>query len=344
MRRTRCRATSRLQRKYSCRPGAAGERGHRWTVGSWAPWVPCRVVPACRGLHGTAASQAVIEPSAPPATPSPAEHRPSASDEPNARRPAPSRAVVDPAVPRFAEFDAAKFSNGADITNRWLPLQPGAGGSRWSNHRGGRIPHRITFTVTNLTKMIDGVETVVAYVEDYTEASSSRWRSLSTHRMTTVRSGTSGASRGIREGRVRGGADLDRRLDEAKPGIKMFADPSSHPEPGTRATRRGRVVRLRPPRRAPGRGLRQAGCFGTSTGSPSRATASRASSSSSRTPRASARSVSVGAGRRLAGGPLAQVDRHARRRAAGRVRPEGARPRGTRTDQPEGLRQTERMQ
>ena len=108
------------------------------------------LVVSCLLAVGTAAptaSQAVIEPSAPPATPSALPNTgPSAepSDEPNVPPTSaePSRSI-DPAVPRFAEFDAAKFSNGADITNRWLPLQPGR---RWITdgatiEDGTRIPH-----------------------------------------------------------------------------------------------------------------------------------------------------------------------------------------------------------
>ena len=76
--------------------------------------------------------------------------------------------ALDPLIPIFAEFDPSHFSNGATITNEWLPLQPGR---RWIEdgvtlEGGERIPHRITFTVTNLTKVIAGVKTAVVWVED----------------------------------------------------------------------------------------------------------------------------------------------------------------------------------
>jgi hypothetical protein len=197
--------------------------------------VSCLLAVGCTAAP--TASQAVIEPSAPPATPSALPNTgPSAepSDEPNVPPTSaePSESI-DPAVPRFAEFDAAKFSNGADITNRWLPLQPGR---RWITdgatiEDGTRIPHRITFTVTNLTKMIDGVQTVVAYVEDYTEGE------LVEMEIAFYAQDDDGTvwyfgehPEEYDEGEFVAAPTWIAGVDEAKPGIKMFADPSSHPE------------------------------------------------------------------------------------------------------------------
>ena len=63
------------------------------------------------------------------------------------------------------------FSNSTSISNEWLPLIPG---NRLvldgvTLEEGESLDHRIEFTVIDLTKMIGGVETVVAWIEDYSE-------------------------------------------------------------------------------------------------------------------------------------------------------------------------------
>jgi hypothetical protein len=70
--------------------------------------------------------------------------------------------------PEFPEFDAANFSDSAVIDNEWYPLEPG---TKWvfegTTTEGNEvIPHRLEFTVTDLTKEIQGVRTVVAWIED----------------------------------------------------------------------------------------------------------------------------------------------------------------------------------
>jgi len=75
--------------------------------------------------------------------------------------------------PEFAlpDFGTAKFSNPTNIDNKYFPMTPG-------NHyvfegiteEGGRqLTHSIIFTVTDLTKEIAGVESVVAYIVDYSD-------------------------------------------------------------------------------------------------------------------------------------------------------------------------------
>ena len=72
--------------------------------------------------------------------------------------------------PEFQEFDAANFSQSTVIDNEWYPLQPGTkfvfGGFTTENNQ--KIPHRLEFTVTDLTKEIQGVRTVVAWIADFT--------------------------------------------------------------------------------------------------------------------------------------------------------------------------------
>jgi uncharacterized membrane protein YkoI len=71
----------------------------------------------------------------------------------------------------FEDFDAESFSRPTSIDNPWLTLQPGR---RWvaegtTIEDGETQSHRIEFVVTDLTKRIDGVRTLVAWVVDYAD-------------------------------------------------------------------------------------------------------------------------------------------------------------------------------
>ncbi len=68
-------------------------------------------------------------------------------------------------------FDRSRFAHSTRIDNQWLPLAPGA---RFvlegrSNRGGGVLPHQVILTVTDLTKVIDGVRTVVLWDQDVNE-------------------------------------------------------------------------------------------------------------------------------------------------------------------------------
>jgi hypothetical protein len=67
-------------------------------------------------------------------------------------------------------FAAARFSRSADVTNRWFPLTPGTQFIyEGQTVEGGKsIPHRVVFTVTDLTKMVEGVRNVVIWDRDFT--------------------------------------------------------------------------------------------------------------------------------------------------------------------------------
>jgi hypothetical protein len=72
---------------------------------------------------------------------------------------------------RLEEFDPDNFDDPTNIDNQWYPMKPG---TQWiyegsTEDKGFTIPHRIVFTVTELTKVLEGVETVVAWVEDFSE-------------------------------------------------------------------------------------------------------------------------------------------------------------------------------
>ena len=79
-------------------------------------------------------------------------------------------AIIDP-VNRLEDFNPDNFDDSTNIDNLWYPLKPGTRRvlSGATEQSGLTIPHRIVFTVTDLIKVIEGVRTVVVYVEDYSE-------------------------------------------------------------------------------------------------------------------------------------------------------------------------------
>jgi hypothetical protein len=66
------------------------------------------------------------------------------------------------------DFDPTNFDDPTNVDNEWFPMQPGTqlALEGVTEDAGRSIPHRITFTVTDLTKVINGVRTVVAWVVD----------------------------------------------------------------------------------------------------------------------------------------------------------------------------------
>jgi hypothetical protein len=71
----------------------------------------------------------------------------------------------------WENFDPDTFDDPTNIHNDWLPLVPGTQMifEGVTVEEGEEIPHRIEFTVTDLTKEIDGTETVVIYVVDLSD-------------------------------------------------------------------------------------------------------------------------------------------------------------------------------
>jgi hypothetical protein len=69
------------------------------------------------------------------------------------------------------DFDRGNFTNGARIDNKWSPLVPGTQFVLVGRaDRGqGRRPHRVVLTVTDLTKVIDGVRSRVLWDRDYNQ-------------------------------------------------------------------------------------------------------------------------------------------------------------------------------
>ena len=69
----------------------------------------------------------------------------------------------------FEDFDRNTFERSTNVDNPWFPLKPGTQYVHRGStiERGKRIPHRLVTIVTDLTKVIDGVRTVVVWIEDY---------------------------------------------------------------------------------------------------------------------------------------------------------------------------------
>jgi hypothetical protein len=206
---------------------------HRSFLGArGALLVSCLLVGACSGAT-PAASPTAAQPSAPAspaASPSVEPSSPPPTASPSASASAEASPSGDPAKPVFAEFDPSKFSNGSNITNEWLPLQPGR---RWIEdgvtiEGGERIPHRIVFTVTSLTKKIDGIPTVVAYVEDYADGE------LVEKEIAFYAQDDDGTvwyfgehPEEYEDGEFVQAPTWIAGIAEAKPGVKVFADPST---------------------------------------------------------------------------------------------------------------------
>lgn len=72
----------------------------------------------------------------------------------------------------FKAFDPNNFDRSTEITNKWMPMLPG---TQWAyegtavDDEGNKFERRIEFTVTDLSKEINGVRTVVAWIVDYND-------------------------------------------------------------------------------------------------------------------------------------------------------------------------------
>jgi len=80
----------------------------------------------------------------------------------------------DPETPpcnTAAPFSAFSFNDPTKINNNWSPLIPGTQFTLngQADRGGGLLPHEVVTTVTDLTKVIDGVRTVVILEKDLNE-------------------------------------------------------------------------------------------------------------------------------------------------------------------------------
>jgi hypothetical protein len=71
----------------------------------------------------------------------------------------------------ITQFSAFNFSNPTKIDNKWNPLIPGTQFTLngIANRGGGLLPHQVVTTVTDLTKVVDGVRAVVVLEKDINE-------------------------------------------------------------------------------------------------------------------------------------------------------------------------------
>lgn len=90
--------------------------------------------------------------------------------------PTPSPTTSKPATPRPVPetgpppgYDRTAFKRSTTIDNKWFPNKPGMRRSYRGQtvEDGERLPHALTVIVTDLTKVIDGVRTVVIWERDY---------------------------------------------------------------------------------------------------------------------------------------------------------------------------------
>ena len=78
-----------------------------------------------------------------------------------------------PALVPTETLDLKKFAHPTEITNKWIPLKPG---TRWTydgttvEDDGKVVPHQIVHTVTDMTKKIDGIRTVITYDLDISDS------------------------------------------------------------------------------------------------------------------------------------------------------------------------------
>jgi hypothetical protein len=79
-----------------------------------------------------------------------------------------ANATATPSCKLITRFHPDDFSKSTKINNKWFPLVPGTqftfdGRADWG---GGLRPHRVVFIITDLSKVVSGVRTVVIWERD----------------------------------------------------------------------------------------------------------------------------------------------------------------------------------
>ena len=128
-----------------------------------------------------------------------------------------------------AQFDPANFPNPPKIDNQWDPRTPGTQFilSGEADGGGGLLPHQVVSTVTDLTKMINGVRVVVILEEDINEGEVQE-SELAFHAQDNAGNLWSLGEyvEGYEDGEFSGAPDTwISGLDKAVPGNIMLADP-----------------------------------------------------------------------------------------------------------------------
>jgi hypothetical protein len=86
--------------------------------------------------------------------------------------PAPAEQSKPPSTPALENFDASNYEQSTQINNPWMPLKPGTRFTYNGNtveDDGTVVPHRIVINVTDLTKVIGGVRSLVTWDLDYSD-------------------------------------------------------------------------------------------------------------------------------------------------------------------------------
>jgi len=97
------------------------------------------------------------------------------SSAPPASVPATAAPIPTAATPietvekQFEDLNPSNFARPTAINNAWFPLKPGTQFvyEGYTVEDGQAVHHRLVFAVTDLTKVIGGVRTVVAWIVDY---------------------------------------------------------------------------------------------------------------------------------------------------------------------------------
>lgn len=84
----------------------------------------------------------------------------------------PAPAATEAGAPKLEAFDAAVFETPTQVTNVWMPLKPGLHlvyEGLTVEDDGTTVPHKFESYVTDLTKEIGGVKSVVVWDLDYSD-------------------------------------------------------------------------------------------------------------------------------------------------------------------------------
>ena len=129
-------------------------------------------------------------------------------------------------------FDHNNFDNSATVDNKWLPLQPGTQlvYKGFTQEDEKRVPARVVQTVTDLTKVVNGVRTIVVWDVDYKDGKVTESEIVFFAQDKDGNVWLLGELVEIYEdGDFKGGSAWIGGMDGSSPGIMMKADP----RPGT---------------------------------------------------------------------------------------------------------------
>jgi hypothetical protein len=132
----------------------------------------------------------------------------------------------------FEAFDQNNFDNSANVDNKWFPLQPGTQVvyKGFTQEDEKRVPARVVQTVTDLTKVINGVRAVVVWDVDYKDGKVKESEIVFFAQDKDSNVWLLGELVELYEdGDFQGGSAWIAGMDRSRPGIMMKADP----RPGT---------------------------------------------------------------------------------------------------------------